>query len=70
MEQDLREGLRGRAYKEVGKSGDNKGERIFLREGKFLREGDFIKFKQLWPVFEHFKHDITLFPDQSRARLL
>lgn len=34
-------------------------DRIFLREGKFLREGDFIKFKQLWPMFEHFKRDIT-----------
>lgn len=36
MEQDLREELRRRAYKEVGKSGDNKGERIFLREGGIL----------------------------------
>lgn len=70
MVHDLREELRRRAYKEVGKSRDNKGERIFLREVKFLHEGDFIKFKQLWPMFEHFKHDITLFPDQSRARLL
>lgn len=39
MEHDLREGLRGRAYKEVGKSWDNKGERIFLREGKSYVRG-------------------------------
>lgn len=59
MEHDLREGLRGRAYKEVGKSGDNKEERISLREGKLLRGGDFIKFKQLWPMFEHFYYFIS-----------